>query len=108
VGTIAFENAILLYIARIRPEMGGETNADYLTSQQLLFVGEDISNLCMKYCDSPLSTKGSELTSDERDAAWYQHDPYMHNLSLGFQVHTACTSTHILRGFWFPGLPSEA
>jgi hypothetical protein len=108
VGTIAFENAILLYIARIRPEMGGETNADYLTSQQLLMVGEDIMILGQKYCDTPLSTKGSELTSDERDAVWYQHDPYMHNLSLGFQVHIACTSTHILRGFWLPDLPSEA
>ena len=70
IGTISFELAILNFIARIRPAMAGETTADFLASQQLLHVGDEIFAKMISCCDSVLSDNGSKLAPEERDALW--------------------------------------
>ena len=68
IGVIGQESAILNYIARKAPAMGGADDKEFAVSQQLIFACEDIYNKLARWQPTMLDKK--EALATERAKFW--------------------------------------
>ena len=81
---IGQESAILNFIGRKVPAMGGETDKDFAASQQLLGVGEDIYQKLVALMNT---TFGPNVKEKERDLFWNMDDATLSNEEYGIKVY---------------------
>ena len=84
---IAHELAILAYIGRAAPTMAGESEADFIASQQIACESEDIYAKLTKY--QPTTRQPNKCTPAELDALWTVANTAAHNREQGLQVNLA-------------------
>lgn len=83
--TIGHESAILNHISRAVPAMGGESEPDFATSQQLIYECEDIYAKLTKR--QPTIRKPSKCPPEQVAALWSRDaDASAHNLEQGLHV----------------------
>jgi glutathione S-transferase len=84
-GTIGHELAILNYIGRQDPKMAGESEKDYLASQQLLFEAEDIYKSLGQKQDTLFAK--DKIPKEELAKFWGEPDQTTHNKDFGIGVY---------------------
>lgn len=81
---IGNELAILQCIARKNPALGGESDEDYLASQELLHQSEELYQKLGKICPTIMA---KDKSADDFKAFWAGNDPNTHSASQGLLVY---------------------
>lgn len=84
--TIGNELAILQYIARKNPAMGGESDVDFNASQELLHQAEELYQKLTKCVPTILA---KDKSPEEYNKFWTGSDPNTHSNAQGLLVYLA-------------------
>jgi hypothetical protein len=84
--TIGNELAILQFIARKNPAFGGESDADFHTSQELLHQSEELYQKLAKWVPTIMA---ADKSPEDFKAFWRGNDARMHSSSYGLLVYLA-------------------
>ena len=87
VSQIGHELAILAFIGRVAPAMGGESDGEWAASQQIMCECEDIYAKLTKY--QPTTRQPVKCAPDELRALWTATDSSVHNRDQGLQLNLA-------------------
>lgn len=84
--TIAHEIAILTWLGRQAPALGGSTEAEWVLSQQLMSESDDIYSKLTQF--QPTIREPDKGWAGERlNALWTEHDAGAHNRQQAIPVH---------------------
>jgi hypothetical protein len=84
---IAHELAILSWIGRAVPKMGGATDIEWAASQQIMCECEDIYAKLTKF--QPTTRQPVKCSAAELEALWSSSDHTVHNREQGLNVNLA-------------------
>jgi glutathione S-transferase len=83
--TVAHELAIMSYIGRAVPEMGGTTDSDFTSSLQVMCECEDIYAKLTKF--QPTTRQPEKCPPRDLNALWSASDSAAHNRDQGLQIN---------------------